>query len=318
MLQTAAPQFSVADAAALARDQFDIEATPRLLTAERDQNFHLLSRSGAEFVLKIANAAEAPEAITFQNAVMRHLEAADPHLPTPHVVPARSGACHIVARGHIVRVLSWRAGRLMHQVERTRSLRQSLGKVHARLAKAMHSCAASAPPSDLLWDLQRASQLRPLLNHISDAERARVLAAALDRFEAAALPWLEKAPNQIIHNDLNPHNVVVGDDGAVSGIIDFGDMVRAPLICDVAVAAAYHVRHDNDPLADASEYIEAFSGELPLDRDALSLLPDLVAMRLAMTVLITNWRAQLYPGNRAYILRNEPNAWRGLVALRSG
>jgi len=101
----------------------------------------------------------------------------------------------------------------------------------------------------------------------------------------------------------------------VSGVIDFGDMVSAPLICDVAVAAAYHVRHDETPMADALEYVDAFSAERALTAEEISLLPIIVAMRLAMTVLITNWRANLYPDNRAYILRNEPNAWRGLVAM---
>ena len=111
------------------------------------------------------------------------------------------------------------------------------------------------------------------------------------------------------------HNVVVDERGEVGGVIDFGDMVSAPLVCDVAVAAAYHVRDDAAPMVDAWEYIEAFSAERALSTDEVALLPSLIAMRLAMTVLITNWRANLYPENRDYILRNEPNAWRGLLAM---
>lgn len=36
--------------------------------------------------------------------------------------------------------------------------------------------------------------------------------------------------------------------------------------------------------------------------------------RLAMSCLITNWRAKLYPENRAYILRNAPASWAGVEA----
>ncbi len=315
MLQTAAPQFSLADAEALARDRFGIDGAARLLTSERDQNFYLQTPRGSEFVLKIANASESPQVMAFQNAVMLHLERTDPTLPAPHVVPTRLGELQCVERGHIVRTLTWRAGRLMHQVERTPLLRQSLGATHARLSKALATCAAEAPPSDLLWDLQRAAQLRPLLDHVPEPDRAALLRSVLNRFEESVLPWLQAAPSQIIHNDLNPHNVVVDEAGRVSGVIDFGDMVRAPLICDVAVAAAYHVRHDAAPLVDALEYIDAFNAERPLSAEERALLPDMIAMRLAMTVLITNWRAALYPENKAYILRNEPNAWRGLTAM---
>ena len=315
VLQTAAPAFSIDEAQSIANRRYGIEAAARQLTTERDQNFHLRTRDGAEFVLKIANASESEAVIAFQNAVMRHLEVYDPTLPAPHVLPTRDGAFHFVERGHLTRMLTFRAGRLMHQGERTSLLRRSLGRAHARLSKALSSFAAEAPPGDLFWDVQHAQQLRPLLKHIASTERASVLRATLDRFEAKALPWLERAPRQVIHNDLNPHNVVIDDEGAVSGVIDFGDMVSAPLICDVAVAAAYHVRHDETPMADALEYVDAFSAERALTAEEISLLPIIVAMRLAMTVLITNWRANLYPDNRAYILRNEPNAWRGLVAM---
>ncbi|MBN8605496.1 MAG: phosphotransferase [Caulobacterales bacterium] len=315
VLQTAAPDFSLDECEALVCEWYGIAATARPLTSERDQNFHLRTSGGAEFVFKVANASECEEVIAFQNAVMCHLEASDSTLPAPHVVPTRNGLFNFMKRGHICRMLTFRTGRLMHQVERTSLLRRSLGQAHARLSRALASFRGEAPPGELLWDLKRAQQLRPLLKHINASERKVLLKAALDRFEAEALPWLAQASAQVIHNDLNPHNVVIDDGGVVSGVIDFGDMVSAPLVCDVAVAAAYHVRHDQEPLVDAMEYVDAFCAERPLLEEEISLLPTLIAMRLAMTVLITNWRAELYPENKVYILRNEPNAWRGLAAI---
>ena len=111
---------------------------------------------------------------------------------------------------------------------------------------------------------------------------------------------------------------MVGGGGRISGVIDFGDMVYAPLVCDVAVAAAYHVRSDRRPFADVAEYLAAFLKRRSLSREEQVIIPDLVRMRLAMTVLITNWRAGLYPENRAYILRNEPAAVAALKALSAG
>jgi Ser/Thr protein kinase RdoA (MazF antagonist) len=54
---------------------------------------------------------------------------------------------------------------------------------------------------------------------------------------------------------------------------------------------------------------------MPLSAEEIDLMPLLVRARLAMTALITNWRASLYPHNRDYILRNAPAAWAGLAAL---
>ena len=104
-----------------------------------------------------------------------------------HVVLARGlvhgQALHFLQRGHITRLLTFRAGRLMHQVERTSLLRSSLGRAHARLVKALAAFAGEAPPGDLLWDLLHAQQLRQFLKHVDAAKRAAALTAAVRRVE---------------------------------------------------------------------------------------------------------------------------------------
>ena len=52
-------------------------------------------------------------------------------------------------------------------------------------------------------------------------------------------------------------------------------------------------------------------------RDETALLYDLIQARMMATLVITAWRAALYPGNAGYILRNAPSARRGLAALRA-
>ena len=46
-----------------------------------------------------------------------------------------------------------------------------------------------------------------------------------------------------------------------------------------------------------------------MDPAEFDLLPDLIATRLVMTVVISSWRAVRYPENRDYILRNNDAAW---------
>ena len=149
---------------------------------------------------------------------------------------------------------------------------------------------------------------------MADAHRRAWAQEVLDTFETRIAPRLSGFPAQVVHNDLNPHNVVVDPDDTerVCGILDFGDMVATPRICDVAIAASYQLAHGLDALCD---YVGAYQAALPLDPAELDALYDLVAMRMATSVLISEWRAGRYPENADYILRNHPAAVRGLERL---
>lgn len=120
--------------------------------------------------------------------------------------------------------------------------------------------------------------------------------------------------SQIIHNDFNPDNILVSDEDGlnVSGIIDFGDMIQAPLINDLATAAAYQPIDNTDPLKNLADLAACYHKKLPLASIELDILFDLVRARQVMIVAITEWRAARQSSNRDYILRNNPRAWKCL------
>ena len=115
---------------------------------------------------------------------------------------------------------------------------------------------------ELMWDMKHASRVRDLLVHIEDESEARIGTALSRQFRSHALPKLPHLRAQVIHNDLNPHNVLVSPDDhdRIAGIIDFGDMVHAPLINNLAVAAAYQIAPTGHPLETAAEMIAAYHG----------------------------------------------------------
>jgi hydroxylysine kinase len=61
--------------------------------------------------------------------------------------------------------------------------------------------------------------------------------------------------------------------------------------------------------------VRGYTSVSPLTEAEVALIPALVAGRLAMTLAITARRARQHPENRAYILRNAPAAFKGLVRL---
>jgi Ser/Thr protein kinase RdoA (MazF antagonist) len=103
----------------------------------------------------------------------------------------------------------------------------------------------------------------------------------------------------------------------VSGILDFGDAIRAPRIVDVAVAASYQITSDVNPTAGAIDLIVGYHQIEPLLPDELSVLYDLILMRLILRIVITEWRASLFPADRPHIVRNIVKTWAHFNSLQA-
>lgn len=113
----------------------------------------------------------------------------------------------------------------------------------ARLDIALSGFDHPAGALQLPWDIQRADSARGLLVDVADDARRALVHGALDRFEHDAKPVLHALPTQPIHNDFNSYNLLVdaNDTDRIAAVLDFGDMVRAPTVDDLAVAAAYQI-----------------------------------------------------------------------------
>jgi hydroxylysine kinase len=321
-LTSTAPASSLEDAEDIARRYFGVTAKASLLTSERDQNFHLTGPDGQDYVLKIANSAEDPAVTNLQTMALLHIAKTNPSLPVPRIFPTLDGHYEtplefVDGAPCLVRLLSYLPGEPLHKAANSSTQTRRLAQCLAELDLALHGFFHPAASHELLWDLKHAARLRELLVHIADKDRRALATRFLDSFEANALPVLPKLRAQIIHNDFNPHNVLVDahDPTRVGGIIDFGDIVHAPLINDVAIAAAYQVSPTRAPLQALAEFVAAYHATVPLEPEEIAIVFDLIATRQVMTVAITEWRANRYPSNRTYIMRNNPRAWAGLESL---
>jgi Ser/Thr protein kinase RdoA (MazF antagonist) len=324
LLTTTAPACTIEEAQEIARAHFGINATARLLTSERDQNFHLVTTDGDGYLLKITNSAENPAVTNLQTEALLHVAATNPALPIQRVIPALDGRYELTLTFEadapcVVRLLSYVPGEPLHKTTRTPAQVRQLARCLAKLDVALRGFFHPAAGHELLWDLKHAARLRDLVEALPEPGRRSIASRFLDRFEEHALPVLPKLRAQVIHNDFNPHNVLVDPDDheRVTGIIDFGDIVHAPLVNDVAVAAAYQVPVEGAPLDAAAEFVAAYHAVAPLEPTEVDILFDLIAIRQVLTVSITEWRANRYPENRAYILRNNPRAWTGLESFSS-
>lgn len=310
LLSSPPPSLSDAEIAGLARRHFGVEGRVSRLASERDLNARITTAQGS-FVLKLANPAEPAEVTNLQTEALLHLAATAPDLPVPRLRPARDGRFEIALPQGRLRLLTYLEGAPLPPGAAPR-----VAALSARLALGLQGFAHPAARRRLPWDIRHCASLRPLLPAIADPARRAAAARHLDHFAASVAPALETCRRQILHNDLNPHNLLCdpADPARISGILDFGDMAETALICDLAIAAAYQI----DPAAPAASLAAmaaAFHAHLPLTAREAALLPDLVRARMITTLAITAARAARYPANAPYILRNLPRTLQGLDAL---
>lgn len=310
LLSSAPPSLADAEIAGLARRHFGIEGKVSRLTSERDLNARITTAQGS-FVLKLANAAE-PAAITnLQTEALLHLQAKAPALPVPRLCPALDGRFEIASPHGTLRLLTYLEGTPLPAPSAP-----AVAALSARLALGLRGFSHPAARRHLPWDIRHCATLRPLLPAIAEPQRRAEAARHLSHFAATVAPVLEGCRRQILHNDLNPHNLLCdpADPSRITGILDFGDMAETALVCDLAIAAAYQI----DPIAPAASLAAmaaAFHALLPLTATEAALLPDLVMARMITTLAITSARAARYPANAPYILRNLPRTLAGLDAL---
>ena len=307
---------------AFALRHYGIEGEMRPLTGERDRNYRLESaRSGERFMLKISHPSETPLVADFQTQALLHIARADPELPVQRIVPTCDGQPSLLCDPgdglpRVARLFSYLPGLPLPEAPRTSAQQLNLARTLARLDLALHGFDHPAGALALPWDIQRADSVRGLLAHIADPARRALAERSLDRFERDAKPVLGGLRTQPIHNDFNIYNVLVdpADTDRIAAILDFGDMVRAPCINDLAVAAAYQAGTGDDPLAAIVPLVVAYHAVRPLSPAEVGVLFDLVAARLVMVVAISGWRAARYPENAPYLLRNNPLSWARLQA----
>src|SRR6516225_1075010 len=319
-LASVPPAFSDGAARRILRDGFGVTGSLTALAGERDQNFRVDTADGPRFLFKISNPADTRPVLDMQTAALRHIEQVDPALPVMRTIPCTSGDPWTEVRGpdgrtYPVRLFTFLPGRTLPASALSAGALRSVGQATARLGRALRGFFHPAADYEILWDITRLPALRPMLGHVPDAARRAQVARVLDRFEAQVAPVLPGLRAQVIHADLSLNNLLLGEDHQVSGIVDFGDMTHAPLVCDLAVAIADVLHGRDDAIEAAGAIIGGYVSVTPLEDEEAGLLADLVAARLVTEVTVTAWRQRLYPDNVAYAASGEPGARAFLDAI---
>ena len=290
-IEVDAPKLTIEAVAESIEAQFGLTGKFESLVSERDQNFMLQALDGGKYVAKVTSILEEPLATDFQIRALLHLkDRCEPAVP--RVVRTRSGKpAGEIAGGsgsHCLRVVTWVDGGLLETRELDESNVTRFGRALAQLDIAFDTFSHPGEKPALLWDLQRVCELRKLVEFIDVPAVQNSVTRAIRDYEQHVVPALGHLRSQVIHSDANPGNVLLSEEGV--GFIDFGDIIKAPLVFEVAIAASYVRSHDEDPLRYLVPFIAAYHEVLPLTGVEAELLFYLIRARLSTTITLLYWR----------------------------
>ena len=324
-LQSPPPDLDVAEINRVAKESYGVVGLPKSLGGERDQNFLITPTEIGQqcIILKVANRAEPDEFLDLQCAALDHIAQQNPTLPIQLLIRTKSGEkWSTIQSGGLtfrVRALRYIPGVPLNEAPEDARLMRNLGRDLAKLNIALRGFFHPAARHAIAWDSQNLDQLVSLCDYLKDVPLRDLAVRCLDRFSAKVKPRLSGCRAQVIHNDVSFHNALIDPENPyeISGIFDFGDMLYAPLIQDLAVTAAEVPLGSKNYFGRVADIVAGFHEVTPLERQEFELLPDLIIGRLVIGLLIQAWSDQevAWTDDREYLIGLEEKTLR---VLRDG
>jgi len=294
-LSSAPPVFAVVEAERIVADLYGLTASAEALAGERDGNFHVRTRQGQDFVLKIlgGDRTEGPEC---QVRVLRHLEIQDPTLPVPRVFTTLQGTdLGLVTQegnSYSTCLIAYMPGRMLADMAPSLALLRDVGATLARVDRALRGFFHPALARRIAWDVRELPALTRHLPCIGNRDLRRLVATVAADF-GERLRAVAALRAQALHGDGHGGNVAVQATGdRVAGILDFGDMIHGPLALELAVAMAEAPTRGLEPAVALSAVLAGYMQVQSLEADEIELLYDLIMARHAVTLAIHAWRLQ--------------------------
>lgn len=298
----------------------------QILGGEEDFNARV-ERERGPALLKVSWADQYGFA-DFQTELIDYLSVQVPSLPVPAVIPTLHGARSLVSdridhRPLYIRMTTFLPGVSARGKALPFGLLYKIGELLARLDESLAKFPSGVPGRPTNWNIMSAGRvLADLVSaHVADRdEEHRTWGAVLEEFVGTTLPALAKWPAQVIHNDLNGSNLLL-DFAAheVTGLFDFGDVVEAPRIVDLAVAAAYLADgHSTETIfASLASIVGGYQSRSELTPEEVAIVPEIMKARCALALTLNHARAAAAedPSHAQYVLRNSVHSRTKLAVL---
>jgi len=303
------PTFAASELSDFLRRQYGVSGEFRELEGERDQNFRVTCADGQRFVCKISGLDEDASVVDFQLRALEHIRAVDPELPVPRHVARLDGeflSRFFDAEGNAypVRLLTYLDGSPLFEFGAPRRHTIScLGRLQARLSLALRDFRHPAATHFMPWDAMNGLVVsKTLCRDYLPSTLMESCAPVLERLQKTVLPALHKLPAQVIHNDMHLGNVLGDPDRPeeITGIIDFGDIVKRPLVLDLSTSLVMIAELTPDLVSAAIDLLAGFDEVSPLPAEQRELLYDALCARAILSVQLVRFYRDNVPLSDKY------------------
>ena len=271
------------------------------------------SSGGIIGTLKVHNGVETIQksVIEAQDAIFLHLFKHGILCPQPlvemKIIVLKSG------KQHAVRLLSFLEGRTLSSLSEKESVPElyyQSGKMLGNIHKVLENFDHEGTHRQHLWDLQHSNYIaEAFVKFIGDASTRKVIESVYNRFDSIK-DKLKTCKRSVIHGDFNDANIIVnGTESRVESFIDLGDSVFSYAVCDVSISLAYMTLTQfgkSKPLEACETFLKGYQEHCSLDSVELSLIPTLVACRLATSFTMGNYSYQKDPENEYLLFHAKP------------
>ncbi len=259
-------------------------ASIKQLAGYIDFNYLITIEDGTNYILKF-HTSDPQFFLEAQHELLNHVNDGSNRYPAIH--KTREGSHTFLFENYHVRLLTFLTGEFLDDKDQSflpliASFGEFLADFHLTIANIE---IPSLSHMSLEWDLINLPRLNIHLPLIRSSERRRLIHYYMLQYRDRVLSNLSDLPKQIIHGDANPMNVLV-QSNAISGFIDFGDMSYNHRIFDLAIALAYLLMEQEDPLEIASEFVGAYHQKNKLLQKELDVLYYLIAARICQSQLL--------------------------------
>ena len=245
-------------------DVYHANGTLTALGGERDSNFRLDDHRGRHhrLLVKVSNTSERTITLELQSAALDHLRRYAPDVPVSqqlYTVDGDPWTTIALNNGDesSMRVFQFLDGDSPDTRSLDAGLLREIGRYAALLDIGLRGFSHPGALEPVAWDLQRFDQLASVLDHVTDKRERELITRVFARFDTHVKSRLPRCRAQVIHNDISFHNIALlpGPPRTFSGFFDFGDMTFAPLVQEIAVAAAEFPVGTSDPLAQSAALV---------------------------------------------------------------
>ncbi len=291
------------------------------LEGERDQNFRLHTGDGSVYVVKISGDDEDREVVAFQTGALLHIQSNNPELGVPRVQKTAGEDWHanIGSEANFFRVLTYLAGMPMSCGPlSSAALAGNAGIFLGRIATTLRNYTHPRENYFMPWNMTNGLLDKDEIWSCG-GEDIRALESELRPGCRQTVAALMQQRMQVVHNDAHQDNLLIDnpDSEQVTGMIDFGDLVRTALVCDLAILCLAFAETSSTAETSVANVVAGYHAEYPLLKQEVDLVYETMLTRETLAVLLFDFKIALDASASNYVRESRPGLMRGLLRLRN-